>query len=74
MTYTAPLFLDDTGSMGYGTTTSYVASVLGNSYLPATNDLPGGHVIKAYATDGTETTGTFDMFALTVNELKALSL
>lgn len=29
---------------------------------------------KFIAADGTETTGTFDMFALTVNELKALSL
>ncbi len=59
MTYTAPLLLSDTGSMGYGTTTSYVASVLGNSYLPSTNDLPGGYVIKAYATDGTEATDVY---------------
>ncbi|MBQ7715448.1 MAG: CotH kinase family protein [Clostridia bacterium] len=59
MTYTAPLYLDDTGTMGYGTTTSYVASVLGNSYLPRTNDLPGGHVIKAYATNGTDATDVY---------------
>ena len=29
---------------------------------------------KFYGSNGTELTGTFDMFALTVDELKALSL
>lgn len=36
------------------------------------NDVMYG--MKFYAADGTETTGTFDMFALTVDELKALTL
>ncbi len=57
--YTGALHLTDTTHLGPGATTSYVAGIMGQSYYPTALNLPGARVIKAYATDGTNSTDVF---------------
>ena len=55
-TYTSGIMLTDTSSVGWGPLTNAAARYWGS---PATSKQIGGHVIKAYATNGIESTAVF---------------
>jgi|GEM_PF-2381191 len=57
--YTGELWLSDTSHLGAGATTNYVTALMGRNYAPADAQLPGAHVVKAYATDGVNSTDIF---------------
>ena len=45
--------------MAWGDTIKGAVNAMGSGYRPSSNLLPGAHVIKAYATNGTESTDVF---------------
>ncbi|MBR7077230.1 MAG: lamin tail domain-containing protein, partial [Clostridia bacterium] len=58
--YTAPISLPDTTRKGFGETTKYVATKMGdNRYRPSVTNIIGGHVITAYATNGSVSTDNY---------------
>ncbi|MBR5060157.1 MAG: CotH kinase family protein [Clostridia bacterium] len=58
--YSAPISLTDTTRKGYGETTQYVSSQSRDSkYTPNVSTLIGGHVVKAYAENGSSKTAVF---------------
>ena len=58
--YGAPISLADTTKKGYGETTKYVSNQSRDTkYVPNVSNIIGGHVVKAYATNGSAKTAVF---------------
>ena len=57
--YSAGITLNDTSAMTWGPTIQKWYSYGGNSCRPTTSTLPGGYVVKAYATNGTTSTPVY---------------
>ena len=57
--YSGKITLSDTSSVSWGPTIDGSVGAMGGSYRPQSTKLPGAHVIKAYATNGTDTTDIF---------------
>ncbi len=57
--YKGAISLTDSSAMTMGSTTIGAIAHMGEGYRPASKTLPGGYVIKAYATNGTESTDVF---------------
>lgn len=57
--YTGAIKLSDSSAMSLGPTTNGAIASMGEGYRPQSKTLPGGHVIKAYATNGTDSTDVF---------------
>ncbi len=57
--YTASIPLADSSSVAPGATIKGAASAMGSDYGARSDTLPGGYVIKAYATNGTDSTDVF---------------
>ena len=57
--YTASIPLADSSEMAMGSTTQGAINAMGGGYRPNSQKMPGGYVIKAYATNGSESTDVF---------------
>ncbi|MBQ9416025.1 MAG: CotH kinase family protein [Clostridia bacterium] len=57
--YEGPIELGDSSAMPLGDVIQYGIRYLGDGAKPLYSTLPGGYVIKAIASDGTNTTGVF---------------
>ncbi|MBR2446855.1 MAG: CotH kinase family protein [Clostridia bacterium] len=57
--YTASIPLADSSEMQWGDTIKGSITYMGGDYRPRSQTMPGGYVIKAYATNGTESTDVF---------------
>lgn len=66
--YTGAIQLKDSSAMTWGPTLKKWASMNGNG-RPTSSTLPGGYVIKAYATNGIETTAVYTNTYFVIPEL-----
>lgn len=57
--YTSALSLGDSSEVAWGSTIKGAIDAMGGGFRPSSSLLPGAHVIKAYATNGTESTDVF---------------
>ena len=57
--YSASIPLEDSAKKEWGATINGAIKNMGDGYRPSSKTLPGGHVIKAYATNGTDSTDVF---------------
>lgn len=57
--YSSPISLKDTSAMTWGATTKTWIQLAGGGANPTSATLPGGYVVKAYATDGTTKTPVY---------------
>ncbi len=57
--YTSAIALADSSEMTMGPTTAGAVAHMGEGYRPNSKTLPGAYVIKAYATNGSESTDVF---------------
>ena len=57
--YTGSIALQDSSEMGIGPTIEGIVKAMGGGYGASSSTMPGGYVIKAYATDGFTSTDTF---------------
>ncbi len=57
--YTAPITLRDSSAVTWGSTIKKWNELAGGGATPQTTTLPGGYVVKAYATDGTTSTPVY---------------
>lgn len=57
--YTSAIALADSSEMTMGPTTAGAVSHMGEGYRPSSKTLPGAYVIKAYATNGKDSTAVF---------------
>ena len=57
--YTGSIALQDSSEMGIGPTIDGIVKAMGGGYGASSSTMPGGYVIKAYATDGFTPTDVF---------------